>query len=58
MQVRVGQGFDVHPFIDDAERPLILGGVTFPSERALRGHSDADGHAAAELRRSDRQRQL
>ncbi len=50
MQVRVGQGFDVHPFIDDAERPLILGGVTFPSERALRGHSDADviAHACAD----------
>lgn len=42
MRVRVGQGFDVHPFIDDAERPLVLGGVTFDSERALRGHSDAD----------------
>ena len=25
MQVRVGQGFDVHPFVDDAERPLVLG---------------------------------
>ena len=41
-QVRVGQGFDVHPFIDDAARPLVLGGVTFESERALQGHSDAD----------------
>ena len=50
MQVRVGQGFDVHPFVDDAERPLILGGVTFSSERALRGHSDADviAHACAD----------
>ena len=50
MQVRVGQGFDVHPFVDDAERPLILGGVVFPSERALRGHSDADviAHACAD----------
>lgn len=42
MQVRVGQGFDVHPFVDDASRPLVLGGVTFESERALGGHSDAD----------------
>ena len=42
MQIRVGQGFDVHPFIADASRPLVLGGVTFPSERALKGHSDAD----------------
>jgi 2C-methyl-D-erythritol 2,4-cyclodiphosphate synthase len=28
MRVRVGQGFDVHPFIDDPDRPLVLGGVT------------------------------
>lgn len=50
MRVRVGQGFDVHPFVDDAERPLVLGGVTFPSSRALRGHSDADviAHACAD----------
>ena len=50
MNHRIGQGFDVHPFIDDAERPLVLGGVTFPSERALRGHSDADviAHACAD----------
>jgi len=50
MQVRVGQGFDVHPFVDDVERPLVLGGVTFESDRALRGHSDADvvAHACAD----------
>lgn len=42
VQVRVGQGFDVHPFVDDIDRPLVLGGVTFESPRALRGHSDAD----------------
>lgn len=47
MEVRVGQGFDVHPFVDDADRPLVLGGVTFASERALRGHSDADAIAHA-----------
>jgi 2-C-methyl-D-erythritol 2,4-cyclodiphosphate synthase len=47
MEVRVGQGFDVHPFVDDAARPLVLGGVTFASERALRGHSDADAIAHA-----------
>jgi 2-C-methyl-D-erythritol 2,4-cyclodiphosphate synthase len=40
--MRVGQGFDVHPFTDDAARPLVLGGVTFPGERGLAGHSDAD----------------
>lgn len=39
--VRVGQGFDVHPYADDA-RPLVLGGVAFPAERGLAGHSDAD----------------
>jgi 2-C-methyl-D-erythritol 2,4-cyclodiphosphate synthase len=38
----VGQGFDVHPFSDDPQRPLVLGGVTFDGERGLAGHSDAD----------------
>ena len=42
VDVRVGQGFDVHPFVDDPGRPLVLGGVVFESERALRGHSAAD----------------
>jgi 2-C-methyl-D-erythritol 2,4-cyclodiphosphate synthase len=41
-EVRVGQGFDVHPFTDDAARPLVLGGVTFDGARGLAGHSDAD----------------
>ena len=40
--VRVGQGFDVHPFSDDPDRPMVLGGTHFPGERALAGHSDAD----------------
>jgi 2-C-methyl-D-erythritol 2,4-cyclodiphosphate synthase len=40
--VRVGQGVDVHPFSDDPDRPLVLGGVTFEGERGLAGHSDAD----------------
>ena len=50
MRVRVGQGFDVHRFVEDVERPLVLGGVTFESERALAGHSDADvvAHACAD----------
>jgi 2-C-methyl-D-erythritol 2,4-cyclodiphosphate synthase len=49
-EFRVGQGFDIHPFIDDVDRPLVLGGVTFPSDRALRGHSDSDvvAHAATD----------
>jgi len=42
MEVRVGQGFDVHAFTDDPDRQLILGGVNFAGERALAGHSDAD----------------
>ena len=40
--VRVGQGFDVHPFSDDPSRRLVLGGVVFDGERGLAGHSDAD----------------
>jgi 2-C-methyl-D-erythritol 2,4-cyclodiphosphate synthase len=48
--IRVGHGFDVHAFSDDASRPLILGGVTFDGERGLQGHSDADAvtHACAD----------
>jgi 2-C-methyl-D-erythritol 2,4-cyclodiphosphate synthase len=48
--IRVGLGFDVHPFSDDASRPLVLGGVTLPGERGLAGHSDADvvAHAVAD----------
>lgn len=38
--VRVGQGFDVHPLVDG--RHLVLAGVEVPSERGLDGHSDAD----------------
>jgi len=48
MTVRSGLGFDLHPLVDG--RPLILGGVTVPSERGLGGHSDADvlTHAVCE----------
>jgi 2-C-methyl-D-erythritol 2,4-cyclodiphosphate synthase len=47
---RVGLGFDVHPFIDDPGRTLVLGGVPLPGERPLAGHSDADvvAHAVAD----------
>lgn len=50
MIVRVGQGFDIHRFSDDASRPLVLGGVVFDGHRGLHGHSDADAvaHAAAD----------
>lgn len=40
--IRVGQGFDIHAFSDDPDRRLMLGGVEFPGERGLVGHSDAD----------------
>ena len=40
--MRIGYGYDVHAFSEDPERPLLLGGVLFPGERGLRGHSDAD----------------
>ena len=36
----MGQGWDVHRIV--AGRPLILGGVSIPSEFGLEGHSDAD----------------
>ena len=50
MNVRVGQGFDVHPWSDDPERGLVLGGVVLEGERGLAGHSDADvvAHAVAD----------
>jgi 2-C-methyl-D-erythritol 2,4-cyclodiphosphate synthase len=50
MSIRVGQGFDAHRFSDDAQRVLVLGGVTFPDDRGLVGHSDADvlAHAVTE----------
>src|SRR6185295_12764988 len=38
--MRVGTGFDVHRF--EAGRALVLGGVPFPGETGLAGHSDAD----------------
>ncbi|NLA88280.1 MAG: 2-C-methyl-D-erythritol 2,4-cyclodiphosphate synthase [Alcaligenaceae bacterium] len=40
MNIRVGQGFDVHALVEG--RPLILGGVTIPHDKGLMGHSDAD----------------
>ena len=45
---RVGLGFDVHP--TDPSRPLSLGGVAFPGEPGLAGHSDGDAvcHALAD----------
>ena len=40
MDIRIGQGFDVHALVEG--RPLILGGVRIASARGLLGHSDAD----------------
>jgi len=40
LNIRVGQGFDVHPLVDN--RRLVLGGVEIPYEKGLGGHSDAD----------------
>ena len=49
MTPRVGLGFDIHPFSEDPDRRLVLGGI--PMEGAgLAGHSDADvvAHAVAD----------
>lgn len=40
MNIRVGQGFDVHALVED--RDLIIGGVRIPHTHGLAGHSDAD----------------
>lgn len=40
MNIRVGQGFDVHMLVEN--RPLIIGGVTIEHTHGLLGHSDAD----------------
>ncbi len=40
MKMRVGSGFDFHPFQEG--RRLVLGGVDIPHIRGLEGHSDAD----------------
>ena len=47
--IRVGLGYDVHPFAHDDARPLVLGGVAIDG-RGLAGHSDADAvcHAVAD----------
>lgn len=40
MNIRIGNGYDIHQLV--ADRPLILGGVTIPHTSGLLGHSDAD----------------
>jgi 2-C-methyl-D-erythritol 2,4-cyclodiphosphate synthase len=46
--IRVGLGYDVHPFGTDGD--LVIGGVTVAGTPALVGHSDADvvAHAVAD----------
>ena len=46
--MRVGVGFDAHPFAEG--RPLKLGGVSISHPRGLAGHSDGDAllHAVAD----------
>ncbi|MFV2145165.1 MULTISPECIES: 2-C-methyl-D-erythritol 2,4-cyclodiphosphate synthase [Isoptericola] len=48
---RTGVGVDVHAFAPEgSDRELWLGGLHWPGERGLAGHSDADvaAHAAAD----------
>jgi 2-C-methyl-D-erythritol 2,4-cyclodiphosphate synthase len=40
MNIRIGNGYDIHRLVPD--RPLILGGVKIEHELGLLGHSDAD----------------
>lgn len=40
MQIRVGEGWDIHALVEG--RKLILGGVEIPFNKGLLGHSDAD----------------
>ena len=49
VSLRVGQGFDIHPFSDDPARALVLAGVRLDG-KGLRGHSDGDVvcHAVAD----------
>lgn len=48
--LRIGMGFDIHPFSPDPHRRLVLGGVVVSEGGGLGGHSDADVicHAVAD----------
>jgi 2-C-methyl-D-erythritol 4-phosphate cytidylyltransferase/2-C-methyl-D-erythritol 2,4-cyclodiphosphate synthase len=37
---RAGTGYDLHRLVEG--RPLVIGGITIPSDRGALGHSDAD----------------
>ena len=40
MDIRVGNGYDTHPLINGSA--LILGGVSIPYNKKIKGHSDGD----------------
>ncbi len=40
MGMRIGSGYDVHELVPG--RSLVLGGITIPFKKGLKGHSDAD----------------
>ncbi len=46
--IRIGNGFDVHPF--EEGKPLFLGGIKIPHTHGMQGHSDGDVllHAACD----------
>ncbi|WP_205655632.1 2-C-methyl-D-erythritol 2,4-cyclodiphosphate synthase [Alcanivorax sp. 24] len=41
MNLRIGQGFDVHAFSGEGDH-VMLGGIRIPHERGLKAHSDGD----------------
>lgn len=45
--LQVGFGTDAHAFSSDSSRPLWLGGINFPGEVGVDGHSDGDVAAHA-----------
>ena len=38
--MRIGHGFDIHRF--EADKPLVLGGVSIPFHKGMSAHSDGD----------------
>ena len=40
MDIRVGNGYDTHPLIKGEK--LVLGGITIPHSKGIKGHSDGD----------------
>ena len=40
MSIRIGQGYDAHQLEEGT--PLIIGGVSIPSSKGSKGHSDGD----------------